>query len=282
MMLIADQPQASAALWDQLPGMYWCGVVARAKPGATVLAVHPTRSNADGKLPLMALQPTGEGTCFLTLVDSTWQWRHRKGDKYFYRFWGQVLRSLTPHELPGDNRYAKLTTDRTTYSLGEPIVFRARLLTPAFHPVRDPSVPAEVLRDDATSLKVTLHAVPGTPGVYEAEWLPRRPGGYRVSIRPPGASATSRVVTRFAVEASQLEFEAPEQNRALLKQIAAATGGAYVEPDEVAQLPDRIKDARVVTRSRVEHELWDAPLPLALFTLFLVSEWVLRKRRGLL
>jgi hypothetical protein len=260
--------------------MYWCGVVPRAKPGATVLAVHPTRSNADGKLPLMALQRTGEGMCFLTLVDSTWQWRHRYGDKYFYRFWGQVLRSLTPHELPGNNRYAKLTTDRTTYTLGEPVVFRARLLTPAFQPVRDAAVPAQVLRDDGTKVAVVLHAVPGTPGLYEVEWLPQRPGAYRVSIRPAGA--TQPAVTRFAVESSQLEFEALEQNRALLKQIAATSGGAYLEPDQVAELPRRLKDMHIETRTRVEHELWDTPLPLALFTLFIVSEWVLRKRKGLL
>jgi hypothetical protein len=245
-----------------------------------VLAVHPTRTNADGKLPLMATQRTGEGTCFLALVDSTWLWRYRRGDKYFYRFWGQVLRSLTPHELPGENRFAKLTTDRTTYALGEPIVLRARLLTSSFHPVRDLSVPVEVVRDDGTVLAVKLQSVPGTPGVYEAEWLPQRPGGYRASIRPAGG--TTRVATQFAVEESQLEFEAPEQNRALLKQVAAISGGAYVQPDEVAKLPDSIRDRSTVTRSRVEHELWDTPLPLALFTLFIVGEWVLRKRRGLL
>jgi hypothetical protein len=280
MMLIADRPEASAALWAQLPGMYWCGVVPRAKPGATVLAVHPTRSNADGKLPLMATQKTGEGTCFLSLVDSTWLWRYRRGDKYFYRFWGQVLRSMTPHELPGENRFAKLTTDRTTYALGEPIVLRARLLTSSFHPVRDPSVPVEVVRDDGTVLAVKLQSVPGTPGIYEAEWLPQRPGRYRASIRPTGG--TTRVSTQFAVEESQLEYESPEQNRALLKQVAAISGGAYVQPDEVAKLPERIRDRSTVTRSRVEHELWDTPLPLALFTLFIVGEWVLRKRRGLL
>jgi uncharacterized membrane protein len=112
MMLIADRPERNLQVWQELPGVYWCGVVPRAKPGATVLAVHPTRTNPSGPLPLMAVQQTGEGRCFLSLVDSTWQWRYRLGDRYFYRYWGQVLRSLTPHELPGSNRYAKLTACR--------------------------------------------------------------------------------------------------------------------------------------------------------------------------
>ena len=64
--------------------------------GARVLAVHPTMRGSDGSAPLMAVQQVGEGLSFIALVDSTWQWRYRVGDIYFYTFWGQVIRSLTP------------------------------------------------------------------------------------------------------------------------------------------------------------------------------------------
>jgi uncharacterized membrane protein len=289
MMLIADRPEQNLQVWQQLPGVYWCGVVPRAKPGATVLAVHPTRSNESGKLPLMAVQQTGEGRCFLSLVDSTWQWRYRLGDRYFYRYWGQVLRSLTPHELPGSNRYAKLTTDRAGYALGERVTLRARLLTPAFHPVRAPAVTGKIVRDDGTATDVRLLAQPGTPGLFEAEWLPPRAGSYQISLRSPGGqegggapSSSAVAETRFVVEAVSLELEKPELNEALLKRIAAASGGAVVPLGEVGALPGRLRDASVRVTSRVEHELWDSPLPLTLFTLFLVGEWALRKRKGLL
>jgi hypothetical protein len=274
MMTLAAKPEENARIWRELPGMYWCGVVPRVKPGATVLAVHPTRRNSNGPLPLMVVQPTGEGRSFLSLVDSTWQWRYRLGDKHFYRYWGQVLRSLTPHELPGENRYARLTTDRTRYPLGELVTLRARLLTPTFHPLRAPSVAGTIVRDDGTVAAIRLLPRPGTPGLYETEWLPPRAGNYEVKL--------PQATTRFAVQSVSLELERPEMNAALLQRIAAAGGGAVVPLAELGGVPGRLRDASLRVTRGWEHELWDTPLPLGLFTLFLVGEWVLRKRKGYL
>jgi uncharacterized membrane protein len=292
MMLLAVKPEENARIWQTLPGMYWCGVVPRVKPGATVLAVHPTRRNENGPLPLMVVQPTGEGRSFLSLVDSTWQWRFRLGDQYFYRYWGQVLRSLTPHELPGENRYARLTTDRTNYPLGERVTLRARLLTQTFHPLRAPFASGKIVRDDGTVTSIRLLPRPATPGLYETEWLPPRAGNYEVSLIAVDSdqrsaigdrrSAGSTATTRFTVTAVSLERERPEMNAALLQRVAAAGGGAVVPLAELGRLPDRLRDASLRVTRGWEHELWDTPLPLALFTLFLVGEWVLRKRKGYL
>jgi hypothetical protein len=261
--------------------MYWCGEADRAKPGATVLAQHPGITGTDGKIPLIAVQQVGEGTSFMTMVDSTWQWRFRVGDKYFYQFWGQAVRSLTPHELPGANRFVRLTADRATYSLGEKVVLRARLLTPNFHPVRVKDVQAEMQRTDGQRFGVRLEPVPGAAGVYSGEWLPTAPGAYKAVLQAPGGESAESV-TNVVVEASSLELDQPEQNEALLRRLAALSGGKYLLWSEAAALPSMIEDRRQEVQTRVEHALWDAPLPLILFVLFIVGEWVLRKRKGLL
>lgn len=281
MMFLIPDVERNRRLWHALPGMYWCGVADRAKPGASVLAQHPKQTGSDGKIPLMAVQQVGEGTSFMTMVDSTWQWRFRVGDKYFYRFWGQIIRSLTPHELPGANRFVRLTTDRTTYALGEKVVLRARLLTPNFLPVRVKEVNAEMQRTDGQRFPVKLEPVPGAAGVYSAEWLPGNAGAYKaLLIGPDGQKAES--TTNVVVEAASLELEDPQQNEPLLRRLAAASGGKYLLWSEAKNLPSLIPDRRQETRTRVEHALWDAPLPLILFLLFLVTEWILRKRKGLL
>jgi uncharacterized membrane protein len=287
MLLLAPSPEASARIWERLPGVYWAGSVPRVKPGATVLAVHPTRRSEHGPLPLLAVQQTGEGRCYLSLVDSTWQWRFRLGDTQFYRYWGQVLRWLAPHELPGENRTVRLTADRSRYALGERVTLRARLLTPEFHPLRVPAVTARVRSREAGPATVRLLARPGAPGLYETEWLPPRAGSFEVSLGARGFSGqgtgdAAEASVRFVVEAVLLEQEKPEMDPALLERVAAAAGGDRVPLEEVARIPERLRDARRQVTSRVEHELWDTPLPLALFCLFLVGEWVLRKRRGLL
>jgi uncharacterized membrane protein len=285
MLLLAGSPEASARVWESLPGMYWAGAVPRVKPGATVLAVHPTRRGESGPLPLLVVQQTGEGRCYLSLVDSTWQWRFRLGDTQFYRYWGQVLRWLAPHELPGENRTVRLTADRTRYALGERVTLRARLLTPTFHPLRVPAVTARVRSREAGGATVRLLARPGAPGLYEAEWIPSRAGSYEVALGAPSGGAageSAEASVRFVVEAVLLEQEKPERDDALLRRVAAAAGGAAVPLAEVGGLPERLRDARRQVTSRVEHELWDTPLPLALFCFFLVGEWALRKRKGLL
>ncbi|HTE19472.1 MAG TPA: hypothetical protein VK689_13970, partial [Armatimonadota bacterium] len=281
MLFLIPEVERNRNLWHGLPGMYWCGVADRAKPGATVLAQHPRETGTDGKIPLMAVQQVGEGTSFMTMVDSTWQWRFRVGDKYFYRFWGQVVRSLTPHELPGANRFVRLTADRNTYVLGEKVILRARLLTPNFHPVRVREVTAEMQRGDGQRFPVKLEPVAGAAGVYSGEWLPSRPGAYKALLLGPGGQR-GESTTNVVVEASSLELEEPQQNEALLRRLASLSGGKYLLWSQAAGLPAMIPDRRQQVHTRVEHELWDAPLPLVLFLALLVGEWVLRKRKGLL
>lgn len=281
MMFLVPNVEQNRNIWHGLPGMYWCGVSDRAKPGATVLAQHPTQMGTDGKIPLVAVQQVGEGTSFMTMVDSTWQWRFRVGDKYFYRFWGQVVRSLTPHELPGANRFIRLTADRATYSLGEKVVLRARLLTPNYHPVRVKEVTAELERTDGQRFPVRLEPVPGAAGIYSGEWQASLPGAFKAVLRGPGGQR-SESVTNVVVEESSLELDQPEQNEALLRRVANLSGGKYLLWSEAAALPEMIPDRRQEVSTRVEHSLWDAPLPLVLFVFCLVGEWVLRKRKGLL
>jgi hypothetical protein len=292
MMQLEEDPAANVRRWETLPGGYWHGVVGPVKPGATVLLEaagpgSPGRSPAPASgahssspAPLLLIQPDGEGTTLLSLVDSTWRWRYRLGDTYFYRFWGQVLRTLTPHELPGDNRLVRLTVDRESYRPGERVVFRARLLTPTFHPLHAASARLTLTRDDGTRGELSLRPLPGSPGVYSAEYTPPRPGKYQAALRAPSGGAAAEVA--FAVEGATLERQEPEMNRELLERVAQAGGGVYFDLPRIDQLPARIPDRSETLVTRTERPLWDTPWPLALFSLLLVGEWVFRKKSGLL
>lgn len=281
MLLLAPDAAENRKVWAALPGLYWCGVTDRVKPGATVLARHPTEMGSDGKIPLMAVQQVGEGTSFMTMVDSTWQWRHRVYDKYFYRFWGQLVRSLTPHELPGKNRFIRLTADRSTYSLGEKVVIRARLLTPTYHPVRAASVMAHVRANNGIQSPVKLEPAVGAPGVFSGEWLPVRPGDYQISVKGPD-NGQGEGLTHIVVEASDLEMEEQQQNEQLLRAVATAGGGRYLFWSELSALPKQFPDRRQVIRSQVTQDLWDVPLPIVVFIALLLLEWTTRKRLGML
>lgn len=281
LLRMADDPAQSERIWRKLPGMFWNAGVERAKPGATVLAVNAVRSNAYGKRIVLAVQRFGAGRCLMSLVDSTWRWRYRVGDRYFYRYWGQAIRAMTPQETPGGNRFAQISADRVEYRLGERVSLHARLLDPFYRPVKAREVTAYLRGETGAPTPFTLNAIPGSPGLYTADFVPERVGKFEVSIAPP-PNPTAKATTSFLVQNVALEDQQPELNEALLKRVAHAAGGNYYLPDELSRWLQSLPDRPLTVRSETDIELWDVPLLLLLFIVPLSTEWLIRKRSGML
>ncbi|HBC88615.1 MAG TPA: hypothetical protein DCZ94_16835 [Lentisphaeria bacterium] len=73
-----------------LPLFEDCALVEKAKPGATVLAVHPEFSTPEnGPRVLLAVQPFGHGRSAILATDPLWRWRLSISSKSkdFDRFW---------------------------------------------------------------------------------------------------------------------------------------------------------------------------------------------------
>jgi hypothetical protein len=276
-----DDPARSLDIWQKLPGVNWQFGASRAKPGATVLAVNSQRSNVHGKLVILSVQSFGAGRCLMSTSDSTWKWRYRVGDRYFYRYWGQVIRSMTPTETPGGNRFAQVNADRAEYVLGEQVSLHARLLDSFYRPVKANKVDAIVKVDTGAQFRVTLNAIPGSAGLFSADFLADRVGKFEVQIASP-ANPSAIAKANFGVESVELEKQQPELNIAMLKRIAQAGGGKYYMPDQTdAWLASLKLDAQKV-KSESEKELFDKPALLILCLIALTLEWLIRKRSGLL
>jgi p-aminobenzoyl-glutamate transporter AbgT len=75
-------------------------------------------------------------------------------------------------------------------------------------------------------------------------------------------------------------------NVQLLRQLAVRSGGAFLLPSELAQLPSLLKGhasfvSRDVRNVR-ERELWNWPYMLAAVVALFATEWFVRKRNGML
>ncbi len=278
---LEDDSIESDHVWQTLPGMFWAAGVQRVKPGATVLAVHPTRRNSDGPYPLALMQPFGAGKCYMELVDSTWRWRWRVGDRYFYRYWGQVFRTLTPKELPGNSRYVQMNADRNSYLLGDRVQLNARLLDAYYHPIKVPSATATITTEGGQTQHITLQSTPGSPGLYTAQYQPDHVGKYDVSVISP-VNPEAKAGSAFVVETLALERQKPELDEPFLKKVAAAGGGKYYGADQLERWMRSLKNNPLSVHSEQEIELWSAPGLLMLFLLPLSIEWLVRKRKGLL
>jgi hypothetical protein len=72
-----------------------------------------------------------------------------------------------------------------------------------------------------------------------------------------------------------------EQNRALLEQLSAATGGRYWRADELGSLPRDISYSEAGISLRDSRPLWDMPAIYLLLLALLAAQWLLRRKWGI-
>ncbi|HLK71605.1 MAG TPA: hypothetical protein VKT19_06590, partial [Steroidobacteraceae bacterium] len=190
------------------------------------------------------------------------------------QFWRQLLRAL----VSGVPQPFMLSAR----ALGDAIEVRAQLRDAAFQPVDAAAITVSV-SSPHESTRFTLPALAGQPGVYVARWQPSAAGPvvFEASARR-GAESLGEARASLEWQRGEQEFFAIRQNRTLLQQLASATGGRYWQVGELAGLPQAIRDSRAGVLEQQLLPLWNAPLWFGLLALLKCSEWLLRRRWGVI
>ena len=116
-----------------------------------------------------------------------------------------------------------------------------------------------------------------TPGRYALELdLPALGGVQRDDAKSAPLRATFEVVAPPSRELVDLEC-----NEALLRQIAAASGGRVFRPDEADELEALLTAQTAHRVERQSQPLWRWWVVLALLVALLSAEWIVRKSCGL-
>lgn len=276
MLRLSDNDQENAALWKQLPPLYWVAKVARPKPAAEVLLVDPdpAKESRFGKMPVIALQQYGLGQVMFVGTDNTWRWRKNVGDIYYTTVWGQISQRVSIQRLLGGSKRTQLTTDRQNYLSGDRISIYARLYSVGFDPVQEPSVNAiyAIKAGDGPQQQVILRPVPEQPGLYRTEFVAGAPGNYEFYVeQDPGTRLD------FAITEPKFEFGETAMNEPLLRELASITGGVFFREEDLQKLPETISQRTERVRSPLEVELWSSPFYFLLLLSVVTAEWVLRK-----
>ncbi len=234
----------------------------------------------------------GLGKVLLLHFDQTWRFRYGVGDTHHHRFWGQITRWGAGPNLRSGNDFVRLGTDRLSYTPNDPIEVTAKVLDPERRPVTDAGVEVEVWKDGERLRKQRLSYRSDSSGLYETSLggLDEE-GEYRLKLvgsevdkaiaavpdGPQGIETELLVVTtRNPVELAELTADRDFLNRA-----TTMTGGRLVELDDLASLVGSFGAPKETLKERRNVTLWDKwPLLLAFFG-FLTTEWVLRRRSGL-
>ena len=282
------------SLWRNMPALSRSFSGFRLRGGATALM-----ENGKG-MPILILQRAGLGKSLMIAAEGFWNWgfgvKTFKATRYhaiYPRFWAQVLRWMATNT---DDKNVYLTTDASTYAIGDTVKVTAYLYSETYQPQAGATVQIEVVPPDGAPFQLQINAatestnemlsqpdtIANMSNLYTAQFVLLQNGKYR--IRATGRSGTLKLgedqIDIYA-HPQLAELENPQLNEDLLKQLAGQTDGAYFTMADAESLPENIANVQNPIFVDAERELWAHPLILIAVVGLLGTEWFLRKRIGL-
>lgn len=283
---LADQPEANAKAWEQMPALTLPEVIMDTKPGATVILEARNTKNRNVIAPLLVEERYGRGRTLALMASDTWRWRMmlESKDKSFETFWRNLLR----YTVDAVRRPVEASTERTFYGKNEAVRIRAEVADEKYINVNNAQVTARVITPSGNSVDVSLKPTSegGFDG-YTAAFNPDEDGTYRVEVsaRRTGdakqAASLETAQTSFIVGPLNREARDAAQNRELLKRISADTGGQYYAVPRAEDLIEDLTHSEGAGTVRETKDLWDMPINFLLVIGLAAGEWFIRKRKGL-
>ncbi len=267
---------ALADAWSALPALEGANRWQEVRPGASILAV----ASVSRKSPILVSSRYDKGLVLAFAGDSTWRWPLAGFSDEHKRFWLQSIFWLGQKKQTIQGALA-LSVDLRRVAAGTPVLFNAEALTSDGKPVAPSDLELIVTNPSGQSVRVGLHSEKGKlTGRFEQT---NQPGDYSFNVKAyKNGELFGQTQGRFQSVIEDLELDRPAADPGTLQQIAAASGGKRIQPDELSdlltsfqKLADHLEITRQVTRT-----LWDSFWLLFLIIALLTTEWSLRKRWG--
>lgn len=281
-----DDPAESERRWLELPPLPGMNQVGRAKPGATVLARHPTWRTVDERTPVIAEHRYGQGRVLGIAAQGLWRWDLMMwgsgGTNAAYeRFWNNAARWITVRE---GSRRIRVVSDKLQYRGGETIRFDGQLYDENYRPVEGAELTVAVRpsQDEAGALQINLTSTGQGFGRYAGrlQFLPAGAYSFEATAALNGVPiGTDR--GGFVVGEAGAEFERTRMNRELLVQLADMTGGGFYLPSDIDRMAGDIELDEITVQETRTVPLWNHPGVLALLVCLLAAEWFYRRYLGL-
>ncbi|MEM7600946.1 MAG: hypothetical protein AAF357_05975 [Verrucomicrobiota bacterium] len=234
----------------------------------------------------------GLGKVLMLNFDQTWRFRYGVGDTYHHRFWGQITRWGAGENLRSGNDFARLGTDRLSYTPEDPVEVTAKILDAERRPVVDADVELEVWKDSSRLSIQKLSYRSDSSGIYETSLRSLRDAGeYQLKLigddidqaLAAAPDSPNELETELLVVTSRNPVELAEltADRDFLNRATTLTGGKTAELHEIESILSSFGSPRETLKERRNVTLWDSWPILLSFLGFMTAEWILRRRIGL-
>jgi uncharacterized membrane protein len=261
--------------------------VREVKPGATTIA---RVTDAAGKsYPGLVVQRFGRGRTAALTVGDIWHWGLHDVDAHhdMDKAWRQLVRWLVT-DVP--NR-VDLAVEPQPADANGAVRLQVRVRDPKFQPLDNASIHLEVqpvMTDALTGAQtkgIRLEAEPAAdePGLYQAAYVPRATGGYKATVCVTNAAGedVGRAAAGWSTDLAAEEFRSLNPNVALLEFIARKTGGELVPAGKLDQFARGLPHRHAPIMESWTWPLWHTPAMFAFPLACFLSEWGLRRWKGM-
>lgn len=255
----------------------------KANPNATVL-LYQRIGKIDTKYPLLIFgehNATKEG---VLCAEGIWQWRlfdflQHENHELFEELLNKTFQYLT---LKEDKRKFRISMSKNIFNENEEIYFDAELYNQSYELINEPDVVLRISNEEGKEFPFTFNRNSNRSYSLNAGYFPVGNYTFRGTVMSGGEQLTYD--GQFSVQPIQLELYETTANHGLLRMLSDKYGGQLLYPDQLAALPQQIKDKGTVlptiyetskTRSVINLK-WIFFLLLGLLTL----EWFGRRFYG--
>lgn len=270
-MKLSSDYEENLQLWEseqkRIVEFYWAYPILKTKPGTTILATHRQTNH-----PIMMTQLFGKGRTFFTALDSSWRWRYLIGDRYFYRFWGQVIRYTGMGKLSTSDAQYNLRSDDIEYTIGETVHITLTHRNPL---VKSPPQSVEIQYTTPDNQEKTKQLISNENDreTLEGTILATQIGTYTLHYTAPN---NKELQASFQVISPKAESGNTELLEKDLQTLSKQTNALYLKPHQFEeQLQKVIPKKEYIKDKDEEYPAWDH-IYLLLFLLALFTiEWFL-------
>ena len=267
---------AIAAIWSQIPALEGANKWQAVKPGAAILAT----ASDSRQSPILVSSRFGKGLVLAFAGDSTWRWPLAGFSDEHKRFWLQSIFWLGQKKQTIQGALTFSANSRRV-ATETPVLFNAKAETSDGKPVAPSDLELVVKNPAGQSFPVALKSEKGKlTAVFEQT---SQPGDYSFTVKAfKDGVLFGQTQGRFQAIVEDLELDQPSADPGLMRQIAAASGGRSLQPNELPGLfNDFLKQADQLEITRqVNRTLWDSSWLLWILVALWSVEWALRKRWG--
>ncbi len=255
------------------------------KPGASVIATVKDAKGAE--MPALAVQRFGRGRSAALMVGDVWRWGFRDANSHadMDKAWRQLTRWLIA-DVP---TRVQATVEPLPADANGSVSIQVRVRDEKFQPVDDASVTLDVesiVFDGsaaAPAIKVEAESALSEPGLYQTTFVPRQTGGYKVTatVKNTAGAELGRANAGWSTDLAAEEFRSLTPNEALLEDIARKTGGQLVPMAELEKFARKLPQMKAPVMETWSYPAWHSPALFAFALTCLLTEWGVRRWKGM-